>query len=255
MIICLDIGNTNLTLGGFEGQHLRFQARLATDASRTGDQYAVELAGLLRLHGCDVAATEGAIVGSVVPRLTRPLAQALRAVTGVEPLVLDANTPTGLKLSLDNPAELGADLKAAAVAALAKYPMPCIVVDMGTATTFSVLSSEGVLQGGAIAPGLRVSVESLVSRTSLLVEVALEPPARAIGTDTAECIRAGAVLGTAALVDGLCTRMAAELNAAPCVVATGGLAPVVVPYCHTHITLDENLLLDGLHLIYKMNQK
>lgn len=254
MIICVDIGNTNIVVGSFENKQLRFQCRLSTDLSRTSAQYAVELAGILRLHECDSAAVHGAVVGSVVPRLISPMAEALRMVTGADPLILSAQTLTGLRLALDNPAELGADLKATAVAALAKYPLPCIVIDMGTATTFSVLSADGVLLGGAIAPGLRVSLESLVSHASMLVDVALEPPQHAIGTDTADCIRSGAVLGTASMVDGLCARMSAELSTSPCIVATGGLAHIIAPFCHSNIILDENLLLEGLRMIYEMNQ-
>jgi type III pantothenate kinase len=254
MIICIDVGNTNIVIGGYEGERSVFQSRIATDLSLTGDQYAVALDGALRLNSAAARAFTGGVVSSVVPALTELLAAAAKRVTGVAPMIVGPGTHTGLELRIDNPGELGGDLKAAAVAAKSKYPLPCIIIDMGTATTFTALAADGAFLGGAIVPGLKVSVESLVSRTSMLVGIPLSAPQTAIGSNTVDCMKSGAVLGAAAMVDGMCARIAAELGQKPCIVATGGLAHIVVPRCEAEISLDENLVMDGLRTIYEINK-
>lgn len=255
MILCLDIGNTNIVIGCFSGNEQIFQSRISTDVSLTGDQYAVELQGILRLHNSNPADFNGAIVSSVVPALTDALVTATQKVVGIVPMTIGKNTDTGLTVKIDNPSELGADFKSTAVAAKEKYPLPCIVIDMGTATTFTVLSAAGEFIGAAIAPGLRVSVESLVSRTSMLVGISLEAPQKVIGANTPDSMKSGSVFGAASMVDGMCRRMADELGQEPSVIATGGIAGIVAPHCTTDIILDENLLMDGMRLIYEMNQK
>lgn len=253
MIFCVDIGNTNIVLGCYRGDELVFQSRVSTDRSLMSDQYAVEFYNILGLHRIDRSAITGAAVSSVVPALTEAVAQAVQTSVGIRPMVLDAHTKTGLDIKLDVPGELGSDLAATAVAAKSRYPLPCVVVDMGTATTITVLDKGGAFLGGAIVPGLRVSLESLVSRTSMLVGISLDAPPAVIGTNTVDSMKSGSVIGAAAMLDGMVARIAAQLGQDPFVVATGGLAATVMPHCTTAITLDDNLLMDGIRLIYEMN--
>ena len=254
LLLCIDIGNTNIVLGGYRGEELLFISRIATDRLRTGDQYAVELRDILLLNGVDPEEFEGAMLSSVVPSLSMALSFAAERVLGVKPLQLIPGIKTGLNIRIDNPAETGPDLVAAAVAAKAKYPLPIIVIDMGTATTITVVNKKGDFIGGAIMPGLRVSLDALVGKTSLLTGIALSAPDKAIGTNTADCMRSGAVFGMAGMIDSLCERFKAELGEDATVVATGGLCPVIVPNCSTEITVDDHLLVEGLRLIYERNR-
>lgn len=254
MTFCVDIGNTNIVLGCYRGDKLVFQSRISTDRSQMSDQYAVEIHSILELHGIDHAGIHGAVVSSVVPALTESVASAIETAVGIRPMVLDADTDTGLVVKLDVPSELGSDLAATAVAAKSRYPLPCVIIDMGTATTITVLDKEGAFLGGAIVPGMRVSLESLVSRTSMLVGISFDAPPQVIGTNTVDSMKSGSVIGSAAMLDGMLARIENQLGQKPFVVATGGLAPVVMPFCDTPITLDDDLLMDGIRLIYEMNQ-
>ncbi|MEA5050500.1 MAG: type III pantothenate kinase [Oscillospiraceae bacterium] len=255
MILCIDIGNTNVVLGCYDKGTLVMASRVSTDRSRMSDQYAVELRDILALYGIEPKRITGAMVSSVIPSLTEPMADAVRLAVDVEPKVLSrALYEKLLDIRLDNPLEIGADLVAAAVGAKQKYPLPCIIIDMGTATKITALSADGAFLGGAILPGLRISTDALVQRTSTLTDISLDAPAKVLSTNTADCMKSGAVYGTAAMLDGMCARMARELGAAaPTVVATGGLAPRVTPYCETSVISDPMLLLDGLKYIYEAN--
>ncbi len=256
MILCIDIGNTNIVLGCYDGGSLVMSSRISTDKNRMSDQYAVELRDILKLYGIDPARISGAIVSSVVPALTESMAAAVRHATSARPLILSrALYEKELDIRLDNPLEIGADLVAAAVAAKHKYPLPCIVIDMGTATKITALSADGAFLGGAILPGVRTSTDALVSRTSTLPDISLEAPEKALSTNTADCMKSGVVFGAASMLDGMCARMARELGAQPTVVATGGLAARVTPYCETPIINDDMLLLDGLRYIYELNAR
>lgn len=254
MVFCMDIGNTNIVLGCYRGDQLVFQSRVATDRSLMSDQYAVEIHSILSLHGIDTAEVRGAAVSSVVPALTESVAQAVETAVGVRPMVLDAQTKTGLDIRLDTPAELGSDLAATAVAAKQRYALPCVIIDMGTASTITVLDKSGAFLGGAIVPGVRLSLESLVSRSAMLVGISLDAPPCVIGANTVDCMKSGSVFGSAAMLDGMLTRIEARLGQKPSVVATGGFASVIVPHCVWDITLDDNLLMDGIRLIYEMNR-
>ncbi len=253
LLLTIDIGNTNITLGGFEGDSLLFTARLATDCKRTSDQYAVELKQIIELNRFD-GKMEGVIISSVVPVVTESLFYAMQKLYGVKPMVLGPGVKTGLNIKIDNPAQLGADLVAGAVGALQKYSLPCIVIDMGTATTLSVINKNGEFLGGAIAAGVGTTLDALTSRTTLLPSINVEAPKKAIGSNTAECMQSGLVFGTAAMIDGLIERFTEELAQKPTVVATGGRAKQVICYCKNDITVDDNLLLDGLYSIYKKNK-
>lgn len=254
MLLCVDIGNTNITLGGYREDTLVFTARLASDVQRTADQYAVELYDILRLNGCSAAQVQGAILSSVVPTLTDALCRASQKLFGFAPMVLGPGVKSGLNIKIDNPAQLGADLVAGAIGAMAKFPLPCIIIDLGTATTISVLNAKGEFLGGAIAAGIRLTLEALTKNTAQLPLVGIEAPKSVIGSNTIDCMKSGLILGAAAMLDGLIDRMETELGGSASVVATGGLAREVIPHCRREIQVDENLLLDGLKRIYEKNR-
>ena len=254
MILCVDIGNTNIVLGCYDGEKLVMFSRISTDRSRMGDQYAVELKDILTLYDILPDSVDGAIISSVVPSLTEPMASAVTRAVGVKPKILKKALYKDLIISLDNPSEIGDDLVVAAVAAKKKYTMPAILIDMGTATTITALDKDGVFLGGAILPGVRVATDAIIARTSTLVGISLEAPDNVIGKSTVDCMKSGAIFGTASMLDGMCERMSSELGGSVTVVATGGLAKVVEPYCKTDIILDDMLLMEGLKLIYETNE-
>lgn len=254
MLLAIDMGNTNITVGVFDGKKLVLESRLATDHSRMGDQYAIDLCNIFRLYDISPKDIDGAILSSVVPPLDHALREAIRKATGVQPLQVGPGTKTGINIRIDNPAQLGADLLVGAVAAAAKYPAPCIIWDLGTATTVSALDENGVFRGGAILAGVFTSINSLSSNTSLLPRIRLEAPDHAIGKNTVECMQSGAVYGTAAMIDGMCDRFEAELGKVASIVATGGLAKEIVGVCRHTIQYDEHLLMEGLRIIYEKNR-
>ena len=255
MILAIDIGNSNVVIGGFENDRIEFTARVATDARRTEEQYAVEIHQILHLYGYSAGEMEGSIISSVVPPLTSVMKTALRTITGKKPLVVGPGLKTGLNIKLDNPASLGADRVADTVAAIHEYPLPLLVVDMGTATTMSVINEREEFIGGAIMPGLRLSLEALSSRASLLPHIDLIPPKNVIGRNTIDCMRSGIMYGNAAMLDGLIDRMEEEIGEKATIIATGGLARLVTPLCHHSIDFEEDLLLKGLLILYEKNKK
>ena len=255
MILALDIGNTNITIGCYNGDRLKFISRMASDSSRMEDQYAIELRDILDINGVCAQEIEGSIISSVVPPLTTYIRRAVVKITKTHPLLVGPGIKTGLDIRIDNPASLGADFVAGCVAALDRYPCPSIIIDMGTATTFAVLDAQKAMVGGCIMPGVRISLEALCGRTAQLPQISLEAPRRVIGKNTTDCMASGSVLGAAAMIDGMCSRIEAELKAPCTVIATGGLAHVVIPHCTRDSFLDENLLLDGLRMLYQRNQE
>ena len=255
MILTVDIGNTNVTLGGFEGNTLVFTARLATEPNHTADQYAVALDSILRLKCVDPAAIDGAAVSSVVPSVGSAVKTALSTLCGVQPIVIGPGVKTGLNIRIDNPAQLGADLVAGCVGALAKYPMPCIIFDLGTATTASVMDASGAMLGGVIAAGPAMTRDALASHTAQLPSVDLQAPAHIVGANTVDSVQSGLIFGAAAMLDGMAARIEEELGQTATLVATGGLAETIVAHCKRDFLLDEHLLLDGLLHIYKRNQR
>lgn len=255
MILALDVGNTHIVVGCMEGQELRHIFRLETHIQRTEYEYAALLQQMLCFGGIEPSCFEGAIIASVVPSMTATLKTAVQLLTGVKALVVGAGIKTGLNIKIDNPAQLGSDLVVGAVAALAAYQPPLVVVDMGTAMTFTAIDSESRLRGGVIAPGIALSLSALAGGTSQLPRVAVEAPKSCIGTNTVDCMKSGAVFGTAATMDGLIDRIEQELGAPVRVVATGPLARVISPYCRRTIVCDDHLLLRGLALIYARNRR
>lgn len=254
VILVADIGNTNITLGVYSNDNPVCISRLATQRHRTCEQYAIELDAIFKLEGLDKK-IEGAIISSVVPELTRIFKNAIEKVTGCDALIVAAGLKNGLKITTDNPKELGADLVAGAVGAISRYELPCLVMDLGTATKISVIDEGGIFAGCTIAPGIGISLDALSLRTSQLPAIELSAPDHAIGTNTIECIRSGTVLGNAAMLDGMADRLEKELGKPiKTLVATGGLGKDIVACCEKNIIYNKDLVLEGLLAIYKKNR-
>lgn len=254
MIVVFDVGNTETTIGLFQGDELRAHWRVVTEVARTPDEFGLLLGGLLRSAGIEASAVQGAAIGSVVPPITGPLVDACRSWLGVEPVVVDARAPLPITLRVDEPLTVGADRLINTLAASRMYHVDTIVVDLGTATTYDCITADGVFLGGIIAPGLRTSADTLVRRTSKLPATELVAPARAIGKRTEECIRAGVMFGAADAIDGLVRRIKAEwpTPAQPRVVATGGYADVIAPLCHEVDVVEPFLTLYGLRMAHEL---
>ena len=255
MILTVDIGNSNIVLGGVEGDEILFEARLRTDATKTSDEYCIDLKMILDVYGVNTEAVEGSIVASVVPQVLNSFQTAIKKLTGKTCLVVGPGLKTGLNIAIENPAQTGADLVVGCVAALREHKPPMIVVDMGTATTMVVLDKNGALVGGCICPGVRISLDALTERTSLLPGIQLDQPKKAIGRNTIECMRSGIMMGNACMIDGMVERMEAELGCKTTVIATGGIAKFIVPMCKTPIVYDKDLLVKGLATLYRENRR
>ena len=255
MILAIDIGNTNIVLGCIEGEKIVKEARMATDVIKTSDQYCAELKVMLDLLEIDRKNIEGSIISSVVPPVLNSFKTAIVKLTGKVPLVVGPGIKTGLNILLDNPAMAGGDLIVGAVAALAEYKPPLLVVDMGTVTTMIALDAKGNFLGGSIFPGVKISAEALSGKTAQLPAISLEAPKKAIGRNTIDCMRSGVMMGTAAMLDGMIERMEEELGGSATVIATGGIAKFVIPMCRRSMIYDKDLLLKGLRILYENNKK
>ncbi len=255
MILAVDIGNSHTVIGCLEGMEIKYIARIETNPLKTEYEFAVTIKQLFDFEDIDYSAFEGAIISSVVPPLTDTLKRAIKMLTGIVPIVVGSGIKTGLNILIDNPAQLGSDLVVGGVAALASYKPPIIICDMGTATTISVIDEKGNYLGGAIAPGMQLSLHALASGTSQLPKVPLEAPKKCIGTNTVDCMKSGSILGTAAMIDGMIDRIEEELGVKASVLATGGISRIIVPQCKHDIIYDEDLLLRGLAIIYEKNKK
>ncbi len=253
MVLTIDIGNTNIVLGGFVNDELNFVARIATNANKTEDEYATKIRSILAIHNVDKSVIEGAIISSVVPPLNSVMKKAIKFVYGVDPVMVGPGIKTGIKIHCDNPASVGADLISACVAAHHIYGSPSLVIDMGTATKIMVIDEDGAFIGVSIAPGVGMGLKALSSGTAQLPQIGLEAPKSVIGKNTVDCMKSGVVFGNACLIDGMVDRFNNEMGAELPVYATGGLASTIIPHCNHQITLDENLLLKGLNILYKKN--
>ena len=255
MILAIDVGNTNIVLGAIRDGAAQFSARIASDRNKTADQYALDIQGILTMHNVDPRDIEGGILSSVVPYLQTVIPQAVKMLIGIELMVVGPGMKTGLNIRMDDPTELGGDLVAAAVAALDRYPLPCVVVDMGTAMAIGVVDRSGCYVGGLICPGMALSSSSLAEEASQLHDISLEPPKRVIGRNTRDSMRSGILHGTAAMLDGLFLRIEEELGARVHVAVTGDGAADVVHLCrHPQVRLDEDLVMRGLWKIYCKNR-
>ena len=255
MILTVDIGNSNIVLGGVVGEEIVFEARLRTETTKTSDQYCVDLKILLDVYGLPAESIEGAIISSVVPQVLNSFQTAVKKLTGKTSLVVGPGLKTGLNILLDNPSQTGADLVVGSVAALREHKAPLIVIDMGTATTMVVLNEQGGLIGGCIMPGVRISMDALTERTALLPGLQLDQPQKAIGRNTIDCMRSGIMMGSAGMLDGMIERMEAELGCKTTVIATGGIAKFIVPLCKREIIYDKDLLVKGLAALYRENKR
>ncbi len=253
MILAIDIGNSTIVLGGIEGDDIRFECRITTDRVKTSDTYCIELKTLFEIQGIELDSIEGVIISSVVPQVLNSMRSAMRKLLHLEPLVVGPGLKTGLNIKLENPTQIGADLVAADVAALREHKPPMIVIDLGTATTMSVLDEEGAHLGGCVCPGVKISLEALTGKTSLLPGIQLDSPKKAIGRNTIDAMRSGIMYGTASMLDGMIDRFREELGCEFTVVATGGLAKFIAPLCRHEMILDDHLLIKGLVALYREN--
>ena len=254
MLLAIDIGNTNIVIGGIKDNQIVFEARIATDRSKTSDQYAVDIKDILSLFDVKAEDIQDCIISSVVPPVFNSVRTGILKVTGKSPMVVGPGLKTGLKIHMDNPAQVGSDRIVIAVAALAEYKPPLILMDLGTATTLEVVGEDNSYLGGCIIPGVRISLDALTSRTAQLPGIRLERPKRVIGKNTVDCMRSGIMYGTAAMIDGMLDRIEEELGTSTTVIATGGIAQFVVPLCRREIKLEKDLMLKGLNLIYQKNK-
>ncbi len=256
MLLALDVGNTNVTIGVFDGPEVRATWRIATDLERLPDEYAVTILGLLRTERIEPDTISEAIMASVVPDLAPVFEQLCRRYFAVDPLVVDTGTRTGVRIVYDNPREVGADRIVDVVAALQLYgPPPLIIVDFGTATVFDAVSADGAYLGGAIAPGIGIASEALFERAAKLYRVELERPKSAIGKNTVAAIQSGTLFGYVGLIEGMVARFKKELGGQARVVATGGWADRLARETNVFDAVDQNLTLTGLRMIYEMNMR
>ncbi|HEX6845156.1 MAG TPA: type III pantothenate kinase [Actinomycetota bacterium] len=256
MLLTADVGNTEIVLGVFESADLRHTWRLSTRPERTSDELALQLAGFLEHRDLDLRRdVTGLCIASVVPDVTSSFREMAASYLSFAPLIVGPGTKTGVPVLTDNPREVGADRVVNTLAAFARYGGPSVVVDFGTGTNFDVVSPAGEFLGGVIAPGLQISAGALFGRTARLTRVDLQPPRSPIGKSTVEAIQSGLIYGTAGEVDGIVDRIRAELDTptAP-VIATGGLAPVVIPHCRTVDHHEPWLTLEGLRLVFERNR-
>jgi len=256
MLLAVDVGNTNITIGNMDDSgNVSFVSRISTVRTKTEDEYAVEFFSLLRINGVDISLISAAIVSSVVPPLSSVIASALKKVTGIAPMIVGKGLKTGLNILIDNPAQLGADMVVSAVAIINEYALPALVFDMGTATTVSYIDENAGFRGVAIMPGVLISYDALVARTSLLQRISFEAPPKILGTNTADSMQSGVIYSNAAMMDGMCDRIEEEVGKCATILATGGLSKFIVSHCKRAIIYDENLMLKGLYLIYQKNKK
>ena len=254
MILAIDIGNTNIVVGCIDEEKIYFTERLSTVHTKTELEYAVDLKTVLDIYHIKRTDIDGCIISSVVPQITDIAKLAAEKILKKEVMVLGPGVKTGLNIVMDNPGQLGADLVADAVAGLASYPVPLVVIDMGTATTISVVNSKKQYVGGMIMPGVGISLDALTARASQLSGISIDAPRHIIGKNTIECMKSGVLYSNAAALDGIIDRIEEELGEKTTVIATGGLAKKIVPHCRKEIILDEELLLKGLMLIYRKNK-
>ena len=256
MILTIAIENTIISVGCFQEMDLQFVENISTNLARTELEYMMCFQSMFDMHGIEKRQIGGTIISSVVPQVTNIVKKATKRMTEKEAIVIGPGVKTGLNIMTDQPAQLGSDLVANAVAGIAKYEAPMMIVSMGTATTISVINEKKQYVGGMIIPGIQVSSESLTRETAQLPKIGLEKPKRAIGTNTIECMKSGLIYGNAACIDGSIARIEKELGfSVATIVATGEYIRHILPHCERKMCLDETLLLEGLKLIYEKNQK
>ncbi len=252
MILTIDIGNTNIVLGGFFGDELKFVSRISTNVKKTEDEYAALIKSIVSLNDVKRTEVSGAIISSVVPPLNKTMQKALKKIYGVSAIVVGPGVKTGVNLLVDNPSQVGADLVCSTAAAYNYYKVPAIVLDMGTATKLSVVDENGAFAGVSIIPGVEIGISALAGGTAQLPQISLEAPKSVIGKNTIDAMQSGVVFGNASLIDGMIEKIKAEFGNID-IIATGGLAGFITPYCKEKMIIDDNLILKGLYAIYKKN--
>ena len=255
MLLAIDIGNTNIVIGCIRDDEIMFTARIATDRTRTSDQYGVEIKNMLEAFGVSRSDISDCIISSVVPPVFNSVRTGVLKVIGKQPMVVGPGLKTGLNIHVDVPSQVGSDRIVIAVAALAEYEAPLVLMDMGTATTIEVVEPENVYMGGVIFPGVMVSLDALTSRAAQLPGISLDKPKSVIGKNTVDCMRSGMMYGTAAMIDGIVDRIEEELGHKSTLIATGGMARFITPLCRHNMILERDLLLKGLNIIYKKNKR
>ncbi len=253
MFLAIDIGNTNVVVGKYEKSELTYVARIMTDAAKSEAEYAVKIKSILSLDKNNTDKIDGAIISSVVPPLTNTIKNAVKMLYNIDALVVGPGIKTGINLQVDNPAQVGADLICACVAAYNKYETPALIIDMGTATKMMVVDKNAVFLGVSIIPGVELSLKALSGGTAQLPQISLDAPSRVIAKNTVECMKSGVIFGNASMIDGMIERIESECEPCATLVATGGYASKVIPHTKADIILDENLILDGLRIIYDKN--
>lgn len=254
MVLALDVGNTNIVIGCIDTERTHFIERLSTVRTKTELEYAVDIKMVLDIYHVKRSDIDGCIISSVVPQITNVVKLAAEKILKKEPMILGPGLKTGLNIMMDNPGQLGADLVADAVAGISQYQAPLVIIDMGTATTVSVVDGKKNYIGGMILPGVGVALDALTARASQLSGISIEPPRKIIGKNTIECMKSGVLYSNAAALDGIIDRIEDEIGQKATVIATGGLAKKIIPHCRRKIILDEDLLLKGLLVIYEKNR-
>ena len=255
MLLAIDIGNTNLVIGCIKDDHILFKARIATDRTRTSDQYGGEIKNMIEAFGVRVEDISDCIISSVVPPVFNSVRTGVIKVIGKQPLVVGPGLKTGLNIHMDVPSQVGSDRIVVAVAALAEYQAPLVLLDMGTATTIEVVEPDNHYMGGVICPGVKISLDALTSHAAQLPGISLDKPKEVVGKNTVDCMRSGMLYGTAAMIDGLIDRIKEELGHSSTLIATGGMAQFITPLCKHKIILEKDLLLKGLNILYKKNKR
>ena len=254
MVFAIDIGNTNIVIGCFQDEKILFVERISTNQTGTALEYAVSFKSFLEIYGLKPDDIEGSILSSVVPSITGVVKHAAETITHKKCMVIGPGIKTGLKIAIDNPAQLGSDMVIGAIAALEQYHGPLALIDMGTATTVSVINEKNEFIGGMIMPGAAIAMNALIDKTAQLPKIAFEPPKKKIGRNTIDCMKSGMIYGFAGSIDGLLDSIEEELGCPVTAIATGGLAEVIVPHCrHKDVILDDTLLLKGMRIIYNKN--
>ncbi len=253
MLLTIDVGNTNINIGVFDHDELVMNSRIATEKKKTSDQFAIQFSEIFRLHKIDTKNIEASIMSSVVPEITKDVEKAIKTITGKSVKIVGPGIKTGLNILTDDPSELGADLVAGAVGAIACYKLPAFVVDLGTATKIYVIDRNCGYRGGTIAPGVAISLDALTKGASLLPAISMEAPKKVCGTNTIDCMQSGIVMGTAAMIDGLIDKLSEEMGKPETIITTGGLSGFLASVCSHEMIHDSDLLLKGLKQIYIKN--
>lgn len=253
MILTIDIGNSAITMGGFEGEDLVFSSRISTDREKTSDEYAISILNSFKLYGVDKSAVKGIIVASVVPPVNSAVREAIELVFGVKPLFVGPGVKSGIQIQCDIPSSVGADIIASSVAAKHIFGGPCLIVDIDTVTKITLIDKKGAFAGTSIMPGVLMGLNALSEKTAQLPKISLEAPSSVMGKNTADSMRSGAIFGNASMIDGMIDRVEKELGEIVAVCATGELSSLVIPYCTHTLLSDAHLVLKGLNIIYGKN--